>query len=222
MKQRKGPGQGQECFTLLELLVVIGIIAVLLVAIVPAVNSLSKSSGRKGSMSLLLGVIEQARTLAIKDGRATYVAFAAQPTDNATTISDQKIIDRYFYHSAAIFEDDATDPTNPKVQVTEWKVLPTGISLRTEISFSISPDGWTSNSFAFTPAGSGSNQIFPFLKFNSSGGVESPAPTDRQIRLRFFEGLVTGTTEKPTSAINFDEVITISTLSGRAANTSAN
>ena len=62
-------------FTLLELLVVVGIISVLLVAVIPAVNSLSKSSGRKGAISNLLGAIEQARAQAIKDGRRTYVVF---------------------------------------------------------------------------------------------------------------------------------------------------
>jgi prepilin-type N-terminal cleavage/methylation domain-containing protein len=58
-----------RAFTLIELLVVIAIIAILLVAVVPAVNTLSKSSGRKATASLLLGTIEQARAQALKDGR---------------------------------------------------------------------------------------------------------------------------------------------------------
>jgi competence protein ComGC len=51
-------------FTLLELLVVISL---LLVAVIPAVNSLSKSSGRKGAISNLTTVIEQARSLALSE-----------------------------------------------------------------------------------------------------------------------------------------------------------
>src|SRR4051812_15826426 len=76
---RKGCGG----FTLLELLVVISIIAILLVAIAPAVNSLAKSSGRKATASLLLSAIEQARTQAIKDARPTYVAFPGVPADSS-------------------------------------------------------------------------------------------------------------------------------------------
>ena len=60
-------------FTLLELLVVIGIIAILMAMIAPAVTSLSKSNGRKAAIANLLGGIEQARAQAIADGQATYV-----------------------------------------------------------------------------------------------------------------------------------------------------
>ncbi len=52
---------GATAFTLIEMLVVIGIISILLVAVIPAVNSLSKSGGRKASISALLGAIEQTR-----------------------------------------------------------------------------------------------------------------------------------------------------------------
>jgi prepilin-type N-terminal cleavage/methylation domain-containing protein len=210
-------------FTLLELLVVIAIVSILLVAIVPAVNSLLKSGGRKATASLLLSGIEQARAQAIKDNRVTYIAFAAQPTDSTTAISDQKIIERYFYHSFAIFEDDP-DPTKPKVQVTPWKIFPTGISLRTEISFSAPPAGststcnaaWTSGSFAFTPAGA-SPQMFPYMKFDESGALISPtAVSPGPMFLRFFEGYVNGTYEKPTTAKNKDEIISIAAVTGRA------
>jgi prepilin-type N-terminal cleavage/methylation domain-containing protein len=204
-------------FTLLELLVVIGIISVLLVAVVPAVNSLSKASGRKAAINNLLGAIEQARAVAIKDGRQTYLAFAAQPSNGNTTITDQAIIDRYFYHSYAIFEDDPADTTKPKIQVSPWKVLPTGISLRTEISFPTSNAAWTSTTFAFTPAGPGSTQSFPYLQFDSTGALISPNPSwSGPIPLQIFEGSVAGTYEHPTTKANKDETINISRMTGRA------
>jgi len=78
-------------FTLIELLVVMGIISILLVAVIPVVNSLSKSSGRKTAVSNLLGAIEQAHSQAIKDGQATYVVF---PT---FTSGSQATLDRYHY-----------------------------------------------------------------------------------------------------------------------------
>jgi len=204
-----------RAFTLLELLVVIGIIAIALVALIPAVSSLSKSSGRKGAITLLLNVFEQARTLAIKDGRPTYLVFAAQFPVGTSATTDQNIIDRYFYRSVAIFEDDATDPSKPKVQVTEWKTLPTGISLRSEISDSASSSGWSGGDFVFSATKS--TVKFPFIQFNSSGGVDSPVPSGGgQVQLRVFEGYISGTTEHATNVKNFDETIVVSPLSGRA------
>lgn len=196
------------------------IIAVLLVAIIPAVTSLSKASGRKGAISLLLGVFEQAHALAVKDGRATYVVFPAQYPAGTSATTDQTLIDRYFYHSVAIFEDDP-DPTKQKVQVTEWKVLPTGVSLRTEVSYPTSNSKWTAASFAFTPTQTA--PTFPFLKFDASGEVESPVPTSGPVQLNLFEGFViNGTFEKPTNAKNFTETISISRNSGRAVYATAN
>lgn len=213
----------QDSFTLMEMLVVIAIIAILLVAAVPAINSLSKSGGRKATASLLLSAIEQARAQAIKDGRPAYLVFAAQPTGATSSITDQNILDRYFYHSCAIFEDDP-DPTKPKIQVTPWKIFPTGISLRTEISFPPPPAGstnscnasWTSTNFAFTPAASAS-EMFPHMKFDESGTLISPTPVNPgPMLLRFFEGFVNGTFEKPTTAQNKDEIISIAAVTGRA------
>lgn len=208
-------------FTLVELLVVIAIIAVLLTALVPAMNSLSKSSGRKGTVSLLLAGLEQARTEAIKNGRATYLVFPAQPTDASSPITDNATLDRYFYHSFAIFQDDPTDVTKPKVQLTPWKIFPTGISLRTEISFSTSSSAgnstWTSDVFSFTPAGPTHTEKFPFIKFDESGTFVLPtSPNPGPVMLRFFEGTVTGTFEHPTNSKNKDEIISIARVTGRA------
>ena len=193
-----------------------GIIALLLAALIPAVG-LNKSSGRKGAVSNLLGAFEQARSLAIKDGRPAYVVIA---TDLSST--DQNLIQRYSYRSYAIFEDEE-DPVNPgtfkQKQTTEWKVLPTGVSLRSDISGS----PWVANiDFAFTPEGSNKTEKFPYVKFNSSGQVDSPVPTNGQVQIRIFEGYVTGGSEKVTSSKNFDETITIATISGRSTYTSAN
>ena len=208
-------------FTLLELLLVIGILTLLLGALIPAVTSLSKSSGRKAGVKLLVGILEQARATAIKDGRSTYVAFAAQPTSGTTSLTDQTLIDRYFYHAFAVFEDDPAGTA--KVQITSWKILPVGISLRTEISFDNASNGaWGTTDFVFTPAPSGSQtQQFPFIKFNANGEVVAPparagSTSTSAIPLRLFEGYVTDKIEKPTSKANMDETINLARLTGRA------
>ena len=184
-----------SAFTLVEMLVVIGVIAILLVAVIPAVNSLSKSSGRKAAVSNLLGAIEQARAQAIKDGQFTYVAFPTQLPGSPDTATTQ----RYSYHSFAIFEYDLETPTAPK-QLTPWKTLPTGVSFRSKAD---SPTGEKHGGlpplplppiippdFAFQPT-TGTAK-FPYLKFNSNGELEWPLD---DTLLVVFEGFVSGTSE---------------------------
>jgi len=203
-------------FTLLELLVVIGIISILLVAIIPAVTSLSKSSGRKGAISNLLGAIEQARAEAIKTGQATYVVFAT------FTAASQTTLDRYNYKSLAIFEDDPANPGTPK-QLTKWQTLPTGVTIRSKAgsSESITNLANTSTMFTFTPESS-TTASFYYIKFNANGEVEAPPSPPSNVTLAVFEGYVNGGTEVITSAKDTNgepaarESITIARLTGRA------
>src|SRR5438067_5236221 len=113
-----------RAFTLIEMLVVLGMIVILLSALVPAVTSLSKANGRKAAMANLLGGIEQARAEAINTSQATYVVFPTLGTGTA-----QSTLDRYNYKAYAIFEDNAANPGSVK-QVTPWKALATGVELR--------------------------------------------------------------------------------------------
>ena len=206
-----------RAFTLLELLVVIGIIAVLLVAALPAVTSMSKSSGRKGAISSLLGAIEQARSLAIKDGQATYLVLPGQLPPGA----DPSTIQRYGYRSFAIFEDE-DDPANPGTkkikQVSSWKTLPTSVSIR---SGSLNYLAKTTP-FAFTPilANPPVTGLFPFLKFTANGEVDpssTPSASTGTIQFGIFEGYVDANgADKSTSKTNFTESIEVSRLTGRA------
>lgn len=215
--QRRYQANPRRAFTLLELLIVIGIISVLLVAVIPAVTSFSKSSGRKGAISNLLGAIEQARAEAIKTGQAAYIVFPTFTGGSPTTL------ERYNHKSYAVFADDSEHPGTPK-QLTNWKTLPTGISLRAAGPFPLS-DLVDSNSLtppitvAFTPdptsAGAAS---FRCIKFNANGEVESSATN---VSLAIFEGHVNGTTEVITSGRRgaeptATESITIARLTGRA------
>src|SRR5437762_14120919 len=112
-----------RAFTLVEMLVVLGMIVILLSAVLPTVTSLSKANGRKAAMANLLGGIEQARAEAIKSGQAAYVVF---PTFASGA---QSTLDRYNFRSYAIFEDDAANPGSVK-QLTAWKSFPIGVALR--------------------------------------------------------------------------------------------
>jgi type II secretory pathway pseudopilin PulG len=201
----------ETAFTLLELLLVMGIIIIALAALVPAVTSLSKSGGRRAARNSLLGGIEQARAEAIKSSQATYVVFPA------FTSGAQSTLDRYNYRSYAIFEDDAANPGNVK-QLTDWKPFPTGVALR-KAGIDALPDPATLTppvAFSFAPDISAAP--LKCLKFNSNGEVEAPAGN---VLLGIFEGYVNGGTEVATtkdgngnpSAV---EYLMVSQFTGRA------
>lgn len=203
-------------FTLIELLVVIGIISLLLVAVIPVVNSLSKSGGRKAAIGSLLGAIEQAHAQAIKDGQASYVVF---PTFTGGTPAT---VERYHHKSYAIFEDDPAAPSVPK-QLTNWKTLPAGVALRSSGAGKLADlTASTSLSPSFTPTFSpeaAATAVFQCIKFSSSGEVESPP---NNVVLTVFEGYVNGANEVITGSKDGSgnpsavESINIARLTGRA------
>jgi len=206
-------------FTLLELLVVMGIILIALAALVPAITSLSKSGGRRAALNSLLGGIEQARAEAIKSSQATYVVFPA------FTSGTQSTLDRYNYRSYAIFEDDAANPGNVK-QLTDWKSFPTGVALRAAGTAALSnladPAALTpSVAFSFPPDASAAP--FKCFKFNSNGEVQAPAG---KVLLCIFEGYVNSGSEVATtkdgsgnpSAV---EYLMVSQFTGRAEPTAS-
>ncbi|MFL6515580.1 MAG: Tfp pilus assembly protein FimT/FimU [Chthoniobacterales bacterium] len=200
----------RSAFTLMELLVVMAIIAILLVAIVPAVTSLSKSSGRKAAMNNLMGAIDQARSLAIKDGESTYVAFADRlPKGSSTNLSD-----RYSYRSYAIFEDDAANPGSLK-QIVAWRTLPVGISFR---SGSLGYLAKT-KAFPFTPGGAGVTSSFPFLQFTANGEIDpacTPSAVTGTVQIAVFEGFVDPKNgERDTNASKPTETVAVNRLTGR-------
>ena len=202
-----------RAFTLVEMLIVMIIMLIALGALIPAVTSLSKSNGRQAATSNLIGAIEQARAEAINSGQPTYVVF---PTTLSST--DPNLVQRYSYHSYAIFQDDPLNPTTPK-QLSGWKTLPTGVSLRSAIS------SWSLAPFQFTPGGSA--QSFPFLKFNANGEVESPVAPPANVSLGIFEGFINGTSEVITGAKDGSgnplavEYVSVSRITGRAEPTAA-
>jgi type II secretory pathway pseudopilin PulG len=193
---------------LLELLVATGIIVLLLAMVMPAVNSLSKSNGRKAAIANLLGGIEQARAQAITDGQATYVVF---PTFGSGT--SQTIVDRYNYKSYAIFEDDPANPGAVK-QLTAWRTLPTGVGLR-----SASLGALATSTFTFAPMGSTASGLFPFLKFTANGEIDpisTPSPSASPVPFGIFEGYVISGADSDTNSSKFTETITVGRFTGRA------
>jgi prepilin-type N-terminal cleavage/methylation domain-containing protein len=190
-----------SAFSLLELLVVIGIISVLLAALMPAVTSISKSTGRKGAIGNLLSLLEQARALAITGHQNAYVAFA---TDIAPPVP-RSIAHQYSYKAYAVFADDAA--SSGIIQITKWQKLPMGISFRSrneppDENGNVNGTSVTSGSntitmpFFFAPATS--SLAFPYLKFDPTGTIVEPT-TPAPMRLVVFEGTATANAEIPTA-----------------------
>jgi prepilin-type N-terminal cleavage/methylation domain-containing protein len=214
-------------FTLLEMLVVMGIISGLLVALIPAVTSLSKSNGRRAAVSALLGAIEQARAEAIKTGQATYVVFPI------FTNGTQSTLDRYNYKSYAIFEDDAANPGSVK-QLTTWNPLPAGVALRSGGTAALSNlAGSTSLSpvptFTFTPdLNAAATATYRCLKFNLNGEIEAPIAPPANVLFAVFEGYVSSNGSEVITGANDGsgnplaaEYLMISRMTGRAEPTAA-
>jgi type II secretory pathway pseudopilin PulG len=204
----------ETAFTLLELLIVMGIVFIALAALVPSITSLSKSGGRKAARNALLGGIEQARAEAIKSGQATYVVF---PTFSSGA---QSTLDRYNYRSYAIFADDAAHPGNVK-QLTDWNSFPTGVALRAAGTAALSnladPGSLTPPvTFSFPPdAGAAPFKCF---KFNPNGEVQAPVTN---ILLGVFEGYIDGgaeiaTTKDGSGNPSAVEYVMVSQSTGRA------
>lgn len=104
-------------FSLIELLVVIGLVAILSALVTPAMQGLMGTSGRRGALNTVTAVIEQARLAAIENGTTVYVGFptnAADPTNG-------------FSH-LIIFREPRAEETNTNLTVlTRWQRLPNGV-----------------------------------------------------------------------------------------------
>jgi hypothetical protein len=173
-----------------------GIIAIALAALVPAVTSLSKAGGRRAARDSLLGGIEQARAEAIKSGHATYIVF---PT---FTTGTQSTLDRYNYRSYAIFEDNAASLGTVK-QLTDWKSFPAGVALRKAYTIngvncgldSLQDPATLTPAVTFNFSPDTSAAPFRCFKFNSNGEIQAPAA---DVRVAVFEGFVSNGSEVAT------------------------
>ncbi len=89
-------GHSLRSFTLVELLVVIGIITLLMVLVVPALTNLKSAGAVTDAAYTIKGVLEQARTYANANNTYTWVGFfeenASTPSTNPATAGNGRLV----------------------------------------------------------------------------------------------------------------------------------
>lgn len=170
-------------FSLVELLVVIGIMVVLGAMAVPSIQGIAGTAGRKGAVNVLLNTFEQARAAALESGANTYVGFA----DRNFPLESLR------YRAFIVFRDRTEDdlpaagaPGAPQfVPLTAWETLPKPVSLKSE-RLSLVEDVYIDLADASLPRLAAGARL-PAAVFTPSGALSAQHDKDR-LRLFLYEG----------------------------------
>lgn len=195
-------GQGGLAFTLLELLVVMGIMAIIAGLALPSIRNLSKPKGTSVALRQILDDLSYARSLALSTRSSVY--FVMVPTNlfsftnslyNTPQLQQLTNLISYQYRGYALYQrrsvGDQPGQSNPRY-LTGWRGLPDQILFPPQAY-----DNMSSNSGTFARA----NFFFPtvdapawtlhYVAFNSQGqlvqidsnGDEIPTHSDALIPL---------------------------------------
>lgn len=192
-------------FTLTELLVVVAVVSVLMGLLALGARGLGSGTGRRAAVGTLMGVFDQARAVAVTDGRATYVVFVSAPGGAAPDGAGQ-VAAAMWGRAYAVFEDPvltdaAADDFRPR-QRSGWLSLPAGVAFKSDhgdapASLTDSAPGANDARVLFAvPAAGGSVALpLPYAKFDASGQIVDHTassqimdPGSALLRVLLFEG----------------------------------
>jgi prepilin-type N-terminal cleavage/methylation domain-containing protein len=171
--------RGREGFSLLELLAVLGIMALLLGISLPSLLALTNQAGRKGAVTLMLNTFAQARAAALEKGTNVYVGFADSNFPDENMQWKAFIIFRKTTDEEKQVYLDRTPPEIPPdyAPLTKWELLPQGIKFKSE-RLSIVGDGTDVPKQLDINPGSLPKMTsgkLPVICFNSTGMIREPS-----------------------------------------------
>src|SRR5438046_6172917 len=122
-----GVVQRRRAFTLLEMLVVMGIIAILMVLLAPAFTSIKSAGDVTGAAYTIKGVLDTARTYAKANNTYTWVGFLEEHVANPTSPNSSTPAVGRVIMSIVASKDGTTvyDPNN-LATIDATKLIPVG------------------------------------------------------------------------------------------------
>ena len=198
-----------RAFSLVELLAVVGIIAMLSVAAVPVMRGLGGSQSSRATAQILVSALEQARTAAILSGTNAYLVLpdAQTTTMNATNRLRTYAILRPTVDQDANSRDDfQTNVAAPGwVLLSKWERLPGDLLFSSNLLATALTNRITPTGVPF-PANASASAL-PAIGFTPGGGLVDPSGT---------AGLLFASSAKVTNGIAaVADRIEISEYSGR-------
>jgi Tfp pilus assembly protein FimT len=194
----------QSGFTILELLLVVGIIILTLSFAIPAITSLASGNNLNTAGRVVSNTLTIARSEAIN--RRALIRFevaTSWPADASAA-----------YQKFTLVQHDLVTATD--TQLTKWETLPAGIVFQPQDPTpGLGSYFFTLNQTQNPPLKSGTQDISTtYVEFGPTGALNIP-PSNSPMRLRIVPGIVSGATSvTPTNVNNWFEM-RVDSLVGR-------
>ncbi len=207
-------------FSIVEILVVVGILVALMGLAVPAINGLTGSGGRAGAINIIMNTLEQARVAALESSTNVYVVFA----DANHPDQDKRFRAMLVMRDYVPTLDTNLVPPPRYVPLTKWIFLPKGISFKNVSSSLLNAFNMTSLELDTAQARfivrSGSSTIpatQPYVQFTAMGAITQPSDSNH-LKVFTYEGFFDGNKDVPTPKVEgaLLDQISLAPFTGRA------
>ena len=163
-----------RAFSLVELLAVVGIMALLAVGAVPLLRGLGDAQSSRGTAMVLVSALEQARTAAIVSGTEVYLALP----DRTFPLPDYRsnsyvILRRKVTNSGGPNDDFFTNQTADWIVLSKWERLPGTLVFSLS---NLTNNRLTVSSLAIPGNPNWQNGQLSQISFNPSGALNADSP----------------------------------------------